>query len=133
MQLQEFEELLQWFEKQDDPWFYEKRASKCRDLLVMQSKYCPCELSNMYSNINPFQQSNMTQIMCCMKRANIILPYSASDINFATDEENEIITKFPPVHIDDCACTDIKILSKKEKLLTIQRYKRFLLDEYKEI
>ena len=51
MSLNEFEKLLDWFEKSNDPWFYEKHLSKLRELKSMQSKYCPCNKSN-YTNQN---------------------------------------------------------------------------------
>ena len=39
--ISEFEKLIVWFEKADDPWFDEKRSSKLRDLQAMQRYFCP--------------------------------------------------------------------------------------------
>ena len=124
--LDEFKELLEWFEKQNDPWFTEKKKKKLRDLSTFQDRFCPCELHNMY-DLDPLLLSDMTEITHCMKRATLILPRSARGSTFVTDNEEKTKTYFPPVHVADCACENKTVLMTKiEEEEIIQQYKAFV-------
>ena len=124
--LDEFKELLKWFENQNDPWFTEKKRKELRDLSTLQDRFCPCELHNMY-DIDPLSLFKITEITHCMKRATLILPRSARGSTFVTDNVERTKTYFPPVHIDDCACENkIVEMTKVEKNEIIQQYKAFV-------
>ena len=97
-----FEDLVEWFEKKNDPWFLEKRTAKMRLLQRMQSIFCPCKsiADTMFRMPAIFN----ARIISCMKRANLISPYTAKG---TTIIKGDVHINVPPIHIDACVCADV--------------------------
>jgi len=99
--MSEFEKLIVWFEKADDPWFDEKRSSKLRDLQAMQRYFCPCEdMRKIWSDASDACNDLLI-------RANVISLYLAQGtiVKTANGTNAHII---PPVHVDKCTCRHAK-------------------------
>lgn len=137
VKLVEFEKLLVYLEDASDPWYYEKRQSKLRELNTFQITLCPCNLHNKYGDYYNYKDDtkNLPKLVELLKRANKFKPYRANGTTFYSNDGNKRIEHYPPIHADDCACDppEEHKMSNKMGIFTIERYKRCLYNMYKEV
>ena len=135
MQLQDFEKLLDYLEKKEDPWYGEKLPSKLRELRSCQQTFCPCELHNSYDYDCAIKKQNIDKILDLMRRANIIRPYKARGTTTYSNDNNKTIHHLPPVHVENCTCAceaeEKTYLSEKQTDHIIESYKNNYIKEEK--
>jgi len=137
VKLVEFEKLLVYLEDASDLWYREKLRSKLRELNTFQITLCPCNLHNKYGDYYTCKNDtkNILKIVELLKRANKFKSFRANGTTFHSNDGNKQIEHYPPIHVDDCACDppEEDKISDKMAIFTIERYKRYLYNIYKEV
>lgn len=95
------EELVKWFELENDPWFVEKRASQLRDLQSFQRDLCLCipQYGN-YKNRDTYTEREKS----LLERANKISPYISAGQYIKKNQKDAVAILIPAKHVKDCVC-----------------------------